>query len=63
MRVTVGGGVHDVLGSEANIFLMLYFKKISFVCACLSVYVSIFLVLFFLGSFFLFSVVTSFMST
>lgn len=59
----MGGGVHDVLGSEANIFLMLYFKKISFVCACLSVYVSIFLVLFFLGSFFLFSVVTSFMST
>lgn len=47
MRVTVGGGVRDVLGSEANIFLMLYFKKISFVCACLSVYVSIFLVLFF----------------
>lgn len=46
MRVTVGGGVRGVLGSEANIFLMLYFKKISFVCACLSVYVSIFLVLF-----------------
>lgn len=53
MRVTVGGGVRDVLGSEANIFLMLYFKKISFVCAYLSVYVSIFLVLFLGGFFFL----------
>ena len=47
----MGGGVRDVLGSEANIFLMLYFKKISFVCEYLSVYVSIFLVLF-LGGFF-----------
>lgn len=48
----MGGGVRDVLGSEANIFLMLYFKKISFVCVCLSVYVSIFLVLFFSEFFF-----------
>lgn len=58
-----GVGYMMYLGSGANISLMLYVKKISFVCVCLYISCAFWLVFFPLGSFFLFSVATSVMST